>query len=144
MLGKMEGKKRREWQRMRWLDSITNSMDTNLSKLCKRTRTGKPSVLHSMGSERVGHDLATEQEQQNSLGRQVSCWVVCSIWYIFSFKKTNDSPWSSAVYESVQSGLNWPCRLSVWVIFLSWPFLAHVWMWELDHKESWVLKNWCF
>ena len=33
MLGKTEGKKRREWQRMRWLDSITHSMDMNLSKL---------------------------------------------------------------------------------------------------------------
>ena len=33
MLGKIEGRKRRGWQRMRWLDSITNSMDINLSNL---------------------------------------------------------------------------------------------------------------
>ena len=32
MLGKIEGKRRRGWQRMRWLDSITDSMDINLSK----------------------------------------------------------------------------------------------------------------
>ena len=33
MLGNIEGKRRREWQRMRWLGSITDSMDMNLSKL---------------------------------------------------------------------------------------------------------------
>ena len=33
MLGKIEGKRRRGWQRMRWLDSITNSMNMNLSTL---------------------------------------------------------------------------------------------------------------
>ena len=33
MLGKIEGKRRSSWQRMRWLDSIIDSMDMNLSKL---------------------------------------------------------------------------------------------------------------
>ena len=33
MLGRIEGKRRRGWQRMRWLDSITESMDMNFSKL---------------------------------------------------------------------------------------------------------------
>ena len=33
MVGKIEGRRRRGWERMRWLDTITDSMDMNLSKL---------------------------------------------------------------------------------------------------------------
>ena len=64
-LGSIEGKRRKEWQRMRWLHGITDSMDTSLSKL-REWRTGKPSVLQSIGSQRVGHNLVAEQQQQIS------------------------------------------------------------------------------
>ena len=46
--GKTEGKRRRGWQRMRWLDSITDLMDKSSSKL-QEIKTGKPAVLQSMG-----------------------------------------------------------------------------------------------
>ena len=49
MMGKIEGKRRRGWQRMRWVDSITDSMDMNLSKLREIVKTGKPGMLQFMG-----------------------------------------------------------------------------------------------
>ena len=61
MLGKIEGRGRRRRQRMRWLDGIAGSMDMNLSRLQEIVKDKEPGVLQSMGSQRVGHDLATEQ-----------------------------------------------------------------------------------
>ena len=58
MLEKIEGGRKRGWQRIRWLDGITDLMDMSLSKLWELMTERKSGVLQSMGSQRVGHDRA--------------------------------------------------------------------------------------
>ena len=62
MLGKIEGK-RRERQRMRWLDSTTDSTDMNLSKLQEivEEREAWHAAVHGVRLAKSGHDLVTEQ-----------------------------------------------------------------------------------
>ena len=60
ILGKIEGRRRRGCQRMRWWDGITNSVDIVWANSGSWWWTGKPGVLQSMSSQKVGHDWATE------------------------------------------------------------------------------------
>ena len=73
MLGNIEGKRRRGWQRVRWLDSITNSMDMNLSKLPEIVKDGKD--LHAAVYEVIKHQTRVSDwtttnlsSQENQLG----------------------------------------------------------------------------
>ena len=65
MLAKPKGKRRRGKQRMRWLESITSSMDMNLSNLWETVEERGAWRTAVQGSQRVRHDLVTEQQQQS-------------------------------------------------------------------------------
>ena len=73
MLGKIEGRRRRGQQRMRWMNNITDSWTWVWVHSRRWWRTGKPGTLLSMWSQRVRRDLVTEHQQIDLFNRYDYC-----------------------------------------------------------------------
>ena len=192
MLGKIEGRRRRGWQRMRWLDDTTDSMDMGLGGLqelvmdreaCHAAAHGVTksqtrlsdwtelnwSVSHQALSVHVIFQARILEWVAISYSRVASqprdqipvSWVSCINRWIF----TTTTTWNLTIVRDVLrmdympgfvlGTMNSPMKKKMTPELL--PLLgdrqysqtygfssSHVWIWDLDFKESWVLKNWCF
>ena len=103
--------------------------------------TGKPRGLPSMGSHRVGHDwsdLAAAAAAGPSLADfdqlSLSNCNLLKQFYVLSIPPAYVLPLYLAEFLACTS-----CSINV-----CWMNGCYVWMWEVNYKESWVPKNWCF
>ena len=142
MLGKIEGRRRRGWQRTRWLEGITDSMDMSLSKLWKmvKDREAWPAADHG------GHKESDTTEQlNNNIGLpsgHVWLWELdgkegraLNRYQKSSWRKSYDQPRQRIKQQRHYFANKGPSSQGYY--FSS----SHVWIWELDYKESWVPKN---
>ena len=120
MLGKIEGRKRRGWQRMRWLDSITNSWTWIWVGSGNWWWTGRPEVLRFMGLRRVGHDWATElnwneSHQQCKRAQFKYSWVRMFLW-----RRDRLLTPVFSIFPGGSDGKESTCHKETWVWFLGW------------------------
>ena len=123
MLRKIKGRRRRGQQRRRWLDGITESMGTNLSKLweLEMDREAWGAAVH--GVTNSGNDWPTEQQQGETKVVSHPEIIFLHCWDDALMSPPPDAPnsmrllhsgWWAHTWSSALSELRWPFHLSLW------------------------------
>ena len=125
MLGGIGGRRRRGRQRMRWLDGITDSMDMSWVISRGWWWTGSPGVLRFMGSQRVGHNWATEMNWTEG-GRG---WKLCK-------NRERSKIQSNVLWNELSKGIYENC-MDGWITWLGLLRSNSIWQ-EPPNKPRWL------